>query len=139
MIHQFANNGHRFMFVGVPLKSFGFAKGVDSPMWLYYYNENRRDIHDHSHIEFNFEFEILGSYFRKERRIDFADKVKSEWVEKYNNGAYRNYGDKINLWMPDLETNDICLSAAESFLSLIEAEIVKAGIEAERVLIIETK
>lgn len=60
--------------------------------------------------------DVLGTITANE--IDFDCE---QYVKKYNNGAYRNYGDKIGLWTPDYDTDNICLDKNESLRTLLQS------------------
>ena len=68
-------------------------------------------------VTIGLKFEIIST------TKDITEEQAGSVVDKYNNSSYRDYSiDKIGAyWMPDIETNDIFLTAKESLQSLIQA------------------
>lgn len=59
--------------------------------------------------------EIIG------KLTDITESQFAEWVDKFNNGAFRNYKDEYPFY-PDFDTDNFFLTAKESFFSYLEKE-----------------
>ena len=51
---------------------------------------------------------------------DITESRYQQWVDKFNNGAYRNYKDEYPFY-PDFDTDNFYLTAKESFFSYLES------------------
>ena len=52
---------------------------------------------------------------------DITESQYQQWVDKFNNGAYRNYKDEYPFY-PDFDTDNFYLTAKESFFSKLQAD-----------------
>lgn len=52
---------------------------------------------------------------------DITERQYKQWVDKFNNVAYRNYKDEYSFY-PDFDTDNFFLTAKESFFSYLEKE-----------------
>ena len=53
---------------------------------------------------------------------DITEEQFKEWVEKFNNGAVRDYREQVLLFDPADDLANFCLTAKESFFSYLESQ-----------------
>lgn len=73
-------------------------------------------IHEKNVSYFGQKMELVG------KLTDITEEQFKEWVEKFNNGAVRDYREQVLLFDPADDLANFCLTAKESFFSYLEKE-----------------